>query len=71
VDIHGDDITKLTWGGDRPGSVTVIVRNHRLEVDGRDYGAIGNEYQVIVDMTQGGKVTVNDQERKPEQPKSP
>jgi hypothetical protein len=38
-------------------------------VDGEDYGAVGKKYKVIVDMTAGGKVIVNDQERKPERPK--
>jgi hypothetical protein len=66
MNIQGEDKTmEMKWGGDKPGRVAVIVKDHRLQVDGVDYGTVKMDDKVIVDMSQGGKVTVNDQERKP------
>jgi len=55
----------ISWKGEKPGQVVVVIDNLRLQVDGRDYGLVKAGDTVTVDATKAGKVTVNDQERQP------
>jgi hypothetical protein len=55
-----------SWKGDRPGKVVVLLtQDLRLTVDGRAFGAVRPNDEVVIDATKGGKVFINGEERQP------
>jgi hypothetical protein len=65
--INGNETSKMTisWGGEKPGEVVILLENLRLQIDGRDYGKLKSGDSLTIDVLKERKVTVNHQVREP------
>jgi hypothetical protein len=59
----GGEVHELGWSGAKPGKVRLTVDPLGMLVNGRDFGPYRSGDAVIVDASDGLKVTVNGQER--------